>query len=226
MKSRRLCGRDVDVPRRRVSARRRGRDVDIPTPQVRTAAEGFRAVPSHMAIAVKTLDGEAFFVDVGFGEAPLSPLPLLADGVVIKTPEGMESRILQVEDDQWELRWLRDGAWTPRLRWAAAAAERWDQHSPTTGDFLAETERWRRQPLGRKLLCSKLTRDAKITVAGARLKVTSPRFGPESHVTITELGTADAVRDALHEHFGIPLSETVGLELADPAADKEAFRHL
>ena len=43
-------------------------------------------------------------------------------------------------------------------------------------------------------------------------------------MTVTELRTADAVRDALEAHFGIACAETEGLVLR--GGDDEAYEHL
>ena len=44
-------------------------------------------------------------------------------------------------------------------------------------------------------------------------------------MTVTELRTADAVRDALEAHFGIVCAETEGLVLRGDC-DEEAYEHL
>ena len=125
--------------------------------------------------------------------------------------------------NDWELQWLLDGAWAPRLRWRRADGPRFDHHAPSCGDFYAETERWRRQPLGRKLVVCKLTRTTKTSVVGAKLRITTPRVG--GTVTVTELRTADAVRDTLEAHFGIVRAETEGIVLRGDC-DEEAYEHL
>ena len=68
----------------------------------------------------------------------------------------------------------------------------------------------------------KLTRTTKTSVVGAKLRITTPRVG--GTVTVTELRTADAVRDALEAHFGIARAETEGLLCGD--CDDEAYEHL
>lgn len=181
----------------------------------------WRAVPSHAAICVRVADDD-YFVDVGLGEPPLGPVALTL-GPATTTPDGLSHRIAEVEGGAaWELQWLRGAAWEPRLRWSEAYGTRPDHNSPTAGDFFAETERWRRQPLGRKLVVAKLTRTAKTSVVGTRLRITTPRVG--GTVTVTELHTADAVRDALEEHFGIVRAETEGLVLC--GGDEGAYEHL
>ncbi|CAH0368352.1 unnamed protein product [Pelagomonas calceolata] len=182
----------------------------------------WRAVPSHAAMAVRLDDGD-HFVDVGLGEPPLGPIPLVL-GTAATTPDGLVHQITEVEGgNDWELQWLLDGAWAPRLRWRRADGPRFDHHAPSCGDFYAETERWRRQPLGRKLVVCKLTRTTKTSVVGAKLRITTPRVG--GTVTVTELRTADAVRDALEAHFGIVCAETEGLVLRGDC-DEEAYEHL
>ena len=116
-----------------------------------------------------------------------------------------------------------DGAWAPRLRWRRADRPRFDHHAPSCGDFYAETERWRRQPLGRKLVVCKLTRTTKTSVVGAKLRITSPRVG--GTVTVTELRTADAVRDAPEAPLGIVCAATEGPVLRGDC-DEEAYEHL
>ena len=81
------------------------------------------------------------FVDVGLGEPPLGPIPLVL-GTAFTTPDGLVHQITEVEGgNDWELQWLRGGEWAPRLRWRRADGPRFDHHAPSCGDFYAETER-------------------------------------------------------------------------------------
>ena len=157
---------------------------------------------------------------MGFGEPPLWPLPWRADGREVATPEGMRGRIVAAEG-QWELQWSVRGAWAPRLRWAPSA---WGEHSACVADFVGEAKRWARQPLGTRLICCALTRDAKVTIAGDRLKITSPRFGGEQRVEA--LGGVGGVRAALEERFGISRAATEGLSAAALADAGIAWSHL
>ncbi len=191
---------------------------------------GFRAIPSHAAIAV-VVGGTRYFVDVGVGEPPLGPVPFSEAETV--TPDGMRSRVVSVVEgagaagfarDWSELQWFRDGAWAPRLRWDANHGKDWDAHAPSLAEFEAENARYARQPMGRKFVACKVTRTTKTTVTDRKLKVTSPRFDG-AVVTVAALETAADVRAALEAHFGIALAESEGLDV-DAGAGEAWWDHL
>ena len=184
---------------------------------------GFRHVPSHAAVVARVPGGDAYFVDVGLGEPPLAAVPFAPSGDAVETPEGMASRVVAVDDD-WELQWRRGGAWAPRLRWAAAHGA-WEHHGPSLAEFEAEAARYARQPMGRKFVCSNVTRHRKTTISNASLKVTAPRFGPGVVVDVVDLGSEEDVRRALEAHFGVPYAETAGLDVA-AGAGEDWWSHL
>jgi arylamine N-acetyltransferase len=68
----------------------------------------------------------------------------------------------------------------------------------------------------KKLICCRLTRDRKVSLAGSRLKITGPPRFPEDRapVTVRDLDSVGAVRRALSEHFDIALEESSGLDLS------------
>mmetsp|Transcript_5223 Transcript_5223/g.21500 ORF Transcript_5223/g.21500 Transcript_5223/m.21500 type:complete len:757 (-) Transcript_5223:140-2410(-) len=195
---------------------------------------GYRAAPSHFALLV----GGTHFVDVGFGEAPIAPLPYFLcpedpPEVVTTTPEGMRSRIVRAQPPsattaKLQLEWQPDpdGPWLPRLQWDQDfdATRRPRDLEKDRAFVLAATA----SSLRRKLVVSRLERDRKLTLAGTTLKVTGPpRFrarvdDPEVPIERTDLGRAagdddealrTAVRGALRDHFGIALRETADLDL-------------
>ena len=67
-----------------------------------------------------------------------------------------------------------------------------------------------------KLISCLITRTEKVTLAGKRLKITGPpRFPLEegAEVSIQQLEGVSEARIVLRDRFGIPLVETVGLDL-------------
>jgi N-hydroxyarylamine O-acetyltransferase len=198
-------------------------------------------VPTHLVLIVTCHDGTVAFVDVGFGEPPLHPLLYddLSGDLVQITPEGMRSKLVRnrndTQGDAVYLCWHKNGVWVPRLRWAyhppsvlgggAAAA------AMTLRDFhpYLNTVRQPESNFSKKLICCVLTKDRKISLAGNRLKVTGrPRFPEdEAPVTVKELESVEAVRQALHDHFGIPLAESEVLDLSKSlATDAVVWSHM
>ncbi|KAJ1459139.1 hypothetical protein M885DRAFT_512371 [Pelagophyceae sp. CCMP2097] len=205
----------------------------------RKGRPGYRAKPSHVALLVSCAAGaehesenpERYFVDVGFGEAPLGPI-LYAPGDQ-ETPEGMRSKIeFEGTDDarlcgydNVELQWFLDGAWAPRLQWGAKLLPHtsFKEADAYLADFAASEVGRFQGPLTGKLVVCTLSRAAKVTVAGLRLKVTSPRFGGSQ--TVTTYGSVDKLRAALLQLFDIPLEETAGLSV-DKNTPPDWWSHL
>jgi len=172
------------------------------------------------------------------------------------TPDGMKSRLeLERNNDDKEggdsvvLYWRSNGEWTPRLKWSYAASVL-DKSGGVEGrhrrypldqfQFGLETVLKESSIFAQKLIACLITRERKLTLAGNRLKVTGPpRFPPAggeadetdetagSHnVSVETVGTADGVRRVLEDRFGIPLSETEGLDLSKSlAADPSVWSH-
>ena len=188
---------------------------------------------------------QLYYVDVGLGEPPLQPLAYGPAwlGKEQTTCEGMRSRldlILPASDDDdddnqnrnepvVQLSWYRNGKWVPRLQWSYAASLRGAQGSSLTDpcfhDGLAHVLR-PSSNFSQKLICCRLTRDCKLTMAGHRLKTTQPRgFGSDDDdndggkvaespiITEVEIVSNEEARRVLETHFGIPWPSSEGLNL-------------
>jgi N-hydroxyarylamine O-acetyltransferase len=189
--------------------------------------------PTHLVLVVTCHDGTVAFADVGFGEPPIHPLLYDVTGNLEQvTPEGMRSKLVRHhEDDQGDavfLYWFKNGEWVPRLRWSYPASLEHDDPSATSStrgsttmrlqDFhpYLETVHRPESNFSKKLICCRLTRDRKVSLAGSRLKITGPPRFPEDRapVTVRDLDSVGAVRRALSEHFDIALEESSGLDLS------------
>lgn len=165
---------------------------------------GFRGMPTHLVLIVRA-SGHDWFVDVGFGEPAIHPLKYELD-IEQETPEGMVSRVIRYTDDSNReknvaiLEWRKDGAWAPRLKW----------EFDHPGQELAQFEAGLNATLDessifhQKLIVCKINREEKVTLAGTRLKRTSPRFGPESETKVEELESEEEVKKVLKDLFGVP----------------------
>lgn len=172
----------------------------------------FDGPPSHLAVFC-TLQDKIYFVDVAFGEPAMHPLELNMDEEQT-TVEGMKSRFIETEPGLVVLEYYNqevDG-FQPRIRFqqdhVLSGGLELADFSPNLSVVYHE-----KSPFEQKMVCCLLTRTHKYTVAGNKLKVTTPRFGKESTKTVTELETDDEVRQVLQELFGIPLEQTNGLNI-------------
>jgi arylamine N-acetyltransferase len=182
---------------------------------------------SHICMIV-TIDNDDYFVDVGHGEPPLHPLKFEFD-TEQKTPEGMISRFIDNGKDVGLERWSEDSCSfepTIQFKWqqvdASSDVENYklEPLSEFRKDF--ELQFINGSPFVQKIICCRITRTHKYTVAGHRLKITTPRFGPDSQKTVSEIESSDEGRSILKDIFGMPLEETEGLDFqlsktADPA---------
>ena len=162
----------------------------------------FDKMPTHLVLIVSASGGD-WFVDVGFGEPAIHPLKYEFD-IEQETPEGMVSRIVRHTEggdgsNAAILEWKKGDAWSPRLKW----------EFDHPGQELAHFEAGLNATLDessifhQKLIVCKINRNEKITLAGARLKRTSPRFGSESKTTVKELESEEEVKRTLEEQFGV-----------------------
>jgi N-hydroxyarylamine O-acetyltransferase len=193
---------------------------------------GYDKPPSHICMII-TIDNDPssnenqqplrYFIDVGFGEPAMEPLKLEC-GVEHKTIEGMVSRFVR-DGDTVGLEWLSQdtGGFEPRVRfgWLDAMGSDLKSLSSFAKDF--EEPYKEASPFVKKIVCCRVTRTHKYTVAGHRLKVTTPRFGTESKQTVTEIESTDEGRAILKEQFGIPLTETEGLKFEHSKTAAEAL---
>lgn len=206
---------------------------------VHTGPGGFRASATHVILLVtcpgdkadnsndNTAPSPSYVTDVGFGEPPLHPLNYSLFGVEQVTPEGMRSMLVK-DGDEVRLQWYLDGDWRPRLKWSYAESRQGvaiAALAPCLDDTLHPESIF-----SKKLIVTLLTRTTKTTLAGNRLKITSPRFtteGSQGTMEIRTISSRDEIRQVLEEKFGIPLPETKSLQLERSlAADELVWSHL
>ncbi len=156
----------------------------------RVFGEGGRAGPpfDHMALRVEAADGELLLADVGFGRHSSHPL-VYGSRADQRDPGGV---FQLTETPEGDLDVLRDGAPQYRL----------EQRPRALADF-APTCWWQRTSPGshfrRSLVCSRLTRDGRVTLSGRTLVRTTAAGRDERELT------ADEVLPAYRAHFGITL---------------------
>lgn len=163
---------------------------------------------NHMALMLR-LDDKDWFVDVGLGESPLSPLEYHEE-CTQTSAEGMKSRFICVGDHVvLESFDHKAGIWKPRLKWLASET----RNTYTLNDFESDLHDTFGQGsmFRRKLVASRLTRDEKLVLAGDKLKRTTQRYSEDEALTIENLKGKHQVRQALHREFGVPLEETIGV---------------
>lgn len=185
------------------------------TVHVGAGPTGFRDKATHIILIVWECTQRPYFVDVGFGEPPLHPLDYTLWNQEQLTPEGMRSRLVRTGEDEVQLQWYHSQCWHPRLKWSYSTAT---QKGSSLSDF-AEGLRACQSPSHRysqKVITTLLTRHHKITLAGSRLKTTTPRFyagGEQGNKEIRQLGSVDEACHILLKEFGMPRQETQGLSL-------------
>ena len=202
-----------------------------------------------------------FLVDVGFGEPSIHPL-LYEFNREQQTPEGMKSRVVLLKknandenmnektDGLVQMQWYQQGEWKPRLQWTYDLIDHNNTSqttSPTTYFELPTTTREDPRSLltemldkvsdpgsifSTKMICVRLTRHLKQTLAGHVYKRTGPpRFtnisgsgigtdsdnnsDSNSEITITQqpLKSLDEIQTLLETEFGIPWKETKTLDI-------------
>lgn len=178
-------------------------------------------------------NSNSYIVDVGLGEPSLWPLEYVLDKEQV-TPEGMKSRM--VWDTPWVdgngktrqcviLEWFvpHENKWQPRLQWDVNEAPSLVIHEKYDTTYVDPSSRekiWTldsfhhvipmlldpKSNFAKKLVVCKLTRDAKVTLAGRVLKVTSPRFGEILQKEFKDLDTEEDVYETLKSEFNIELN--------------------
>jgi N-hydroxyarylamine O-acetyltransferase len=147
---------------------------------------------AHLALDVVDPDGgPSLLTDVAFGDGLTAPLPIVADVVSL----DRDRRVRLVRDgDGWVYEDDRHGTWAPlytfdlvhRSRSDFDEMNRWQQTSPESR-FTQQT------------ICTRLTPEGRITIAGDRLIVTTNSGRDERTL-------ADGERDVvLRDRFGIVL---------------------
>jgi arylamine N-acetyltransferase len=199
---------------------------------------GFRDAPTHLLLFVSGgvgADDDEWLVDVAFGEPAIHPLRHVM-GLVQMTPEGMESRIKVLDqngndgnDDPYNiiLEWNKPdmGGWIPRLKWKetdTVYGRPLVEFVPYLAMVLDENS-----VFAKKMLICKIDRTEKRTLSGTKYKITSPRFGAASQVSIHQLASDDEARRLLWTDFGIAMEETIDLSTAkSDRADPNLFSHM
>jgi N-hydroxyarylamine O-acetyltransferase len=204
----------------------------------------FRDVETHLVLIVACNTNQPnersslWFVDVGFGEPSIHPLQYdeRSFDLTQVTPEGMQSKISKIDGDVILYWWsYQSRKWLPRLKWNYDASLLLGLKSPPLAAFVNNLAAVHDEAsiFSQKLICCRLTREMKYTVAGNRYKVTGkPRFnmdqavesactGPVPPVAIRLLESEDELRNALRNNFDIPMEATDGIGLkksltADP----------
>lgn len=148
----------------------------------------------HLTLRVRTVDGDMWLADVGFGRHSHFPLRYAERG---DQPEpGGVFRIADADDaDGGDLIVLRDGEPQYLLEQRARQlpdfeATCWWQRTSPTSHFRTS------------LVCSRLTEDGRVTLSGRVLVMTSPTGREER-----ELPDSDAVLAAYRTHFGLALTQ-------------------
>jgi N-hydroxyarylamine O-acetyltransferase len=156
----------------------------------RVFGKGGRIGPpyDHLALRVRTADGDRWLADVGFGRH--SHFPLRYDERGEQPDPGGVFRLAEAEDGDLEV--VTDGVPQYRL----------EQRPRLLGDFEATCWWQRTSPKSlfrTSLVCSRLTEDGRITLTGRTLVLTSAAGREER-----ELDAAD-VLPSYRDHFGITL---------------------
>ncbi|CAB9501826.1 hydroxyarylamine O-acetyltransferase [Seminavis robusta] len=177
----------------------------------------FNHPPSHVILVVSTTSDpdEKWFADVGFGEPAIHSLRYELD-TEQTTPEGMTSRIVQDEGNVVNLEWKKDGEWLPRLKWDFEHPGQPLEAFQSGLDIVLDES----SIFHKKLIVCRIDRNEKVSLAGSRLKRTSPRFGPDATVTVQDLETTEAAQKALKEVFRVPNPQDLDLERSKQAAPK------
>ena len=204
--------------------------------------EMFRDATSHVVLIVSCTNGTSnsndnaslWMVDVGFGEPAIHPLRYDSFNEVQITPDGMHSKICRSNDgsnDVVQYWWHAPTSnWVPRLKWKYKASMLKDDNGPPLSTFENELTRTLEEKsiFAQKMICCRLTREYKYTVAGNKFKITGPpRFttmntvdgdltssAPIVPVVMREIESEEELRAILFEHFGIPVDATIGITLA------------
>jgi N-hydroxyarylamine O-acetyltransferase len=199
-------------------------------------------VATHLILMVQCSNapGETWFVDVGFGEPPLHPLRYDQWDQEQVTPEGMQSKICHQDEDVTLYWWSHaNQSWLPRLKWNHQASLLLGETSLKLADFAAGLAAVQDPAsiFSQKLICCRITREKKYTVAGNRFKTTgSPRFPeatPEQDaaaappVHIRSMASPEELRAILRDQFDIPMEASEGVELQSSlAADPMIWSHM
>jgi N-hydroxyarylamine O-acetyltransferase len=146
----------------------------------------------HLALRVRTADGERWLADVGFGRH--THYPLRYDERGDQPDPGGVFRVAEAADGDGDLEVVMDGVpqylleQRPRLLGDFEAACWWQRTSPTSH-------------FRTSLVCSRLTETGRVTLTGRTLVLTSAAGREEHDIPAAE------VLSAYRTHFGITLAE-------------------
>jgi arylamine N-acetyltransferase len=211
----------------------------------------FRDVVSHIILIVSCPDKppeSLWMVDVGFGEPSIHPLRYDRDAFsqIQSSPDGMLSKICKMDDgtDDVLLYWWYSPfmAWVPRLKWNYSSSML-KKNGPSLASFASalSTVKEEASIFTQKMICCRLTREQKFTVAGNKYKVTGPpRFingdtlnmvdsdngnneaTPSSSqvvpIVVHQIESEDELRTILRDNFAIPIEATDGISLVTSIA--------
>ncbi|MBL1104908.1 arylamine N-acetyltransferase [Streptomyces sp. 5-8] len=178
--------------------------------------EGRLGIPyDHLALRVRTADGDTWLADVGFGAHSHYPLSCAERGEQ-DDPGGTFQVVAAGPDpagvrggggpDAGDLDVVRDG--TPQYRL--------ETRPRALGDFTAGAWWHSTSPLShftRSLVCSRVTEDGgRITLSGRKLKTTAPDGTRETR----ELEKDEEVLTVYRERFGIELDRVPAVRDPDP----------
>jgi N-hydroxyarylamine O-acetyltransferase len=137
---------------------------------------------NHMALVVRTADGESFLADAGLGEGPLDPIPLREGPYAA----GPLSWLLERDGDGW---------WFDQHQWGAVPGF-WMSDAPSSlDDFAAHHERQSTSPdssFRKTLVVQRPHADRIVTLRARTLHVDGPGRR-ERHVLADEAGFAAAL---------------------------------
>jgi N-hydroxyarylamine O-acetyltransferase len=170
-----------------------GFDVTMLSAGVANAEGEFGPDFDHMALLV-TLD-ERWLVDVGFGDSFLEPLLLDERG-----EQGEGERAYRILDDGAHLVLARR---EPGQQWVAQYRFTLQPHE--YADYAKMCAYHQTSPQShftRERVCSRATRDGRVTLSGMRFITTSKKDGRQERI----LTTGEECADILREHFGIRMT--------------------
>ncbi|MFJ9584942.1 arylamine N-acetyltransferase family protein [Streptomyces acidicola] len=180
--------------------------------------EGRLGIPyDHLALLVRTGDGDEWLADVGFGAHSLFPLAFGERGE--QEDPGGRFRVVEAAEREEEERGggaagvgdvdvVRDGKPVYRL----------EVRPRVVRDFVAGAWWHSTSPAShftQSLVCSRVTEDdGRVTLSGRRLTVTSPDGGR----SVTELETDEEVLGTYRARFGIDLERVPEVRKTDKGA--------
>jgi N-hydroxyarylamine O-acetyltransferase len=197
-------------------------------PAVVYTPEGFRDSPTHMVlfVAIDSISSKClYFADVGFGEPAIHALNYSVFDTEQVTPDGMQS-LLKREGEDVILYWMKEGKWTPRLKWEHRSSIG-DGFDVSSFDQYLQLVQDPTSIFSQKSIVTLMNREYKISMAGNKLKVTGPpRFvapGIAGSPVIEYCRSEQEVGKILRDRFGIPRQETDGLNLQKSTQASEAI---